>query len=90
MEKQIKELTLMLLYMTSWEEDEFTDGLRRSWKGYPFSTLDALSEEDWIRGSNRSKSVYLTEAGIREAKALMKKFSLMNNDHSIQDKHGKE
>ncbi|MDW0116243.1 DUF6429 family protein [Sporosarcina thermotolerans] len=76
MEKQIKELTLLLLYLTSWEEDEYPDGIRRSWKSYPFDALDALSEEDWLRRSKRSKSVYLTDTGIKEAEALMKKYRL--------------
>ena len=80
MEKQIMELTLLLLYMTSWEEDEFPAGMRRSWKEYPFSALDALSEEDWLRSNSRSKSVYLTDAGIKKAEALMKKYDLMNNE----------
>ena len=35
MEEQIKELTLLLLYMTSWKEkDIFGDECMRSWKGY--------------------------------------------------------
>ncbi|MEK5040761.1 DUF6429 family protein [Sporosarcina sp. FSL K6-3457] len=80
MEKQIKELTLLLLYMTSWEEEEIPEGMRRSWKGYSFNTLDELIAEDCVRGSNRSKSVFLTKLGIEEAKLLMKKYNL-TNDH---------
>ncbi|MFV8829781.1 DUF6429 family protein [Alkalihalobacterium sp. APHAB7] len=38
------------------------------WKGYPFETLDELTEQDFIRGSKRSKSVYLTDEGIKETK----------------------
>ena len=74
MDEKIKELTLLLLYLTSWEEKEFFGEWRRSWKGYPFEILDELSEEDYIRGSHRSKSVYLTEAGIKEAKSLTEKY----------------
>jgi len=80
MEKQIKELTLLLLYLTSWKEDEFEVVMRRSWKGYPFDSLNDLSEEDLIRDSKRSKSVYLTEAGLKEAEALMKKYNVANSD----------
>ncbi|WP_394234908.1 DUF6429 family protein [Niallia oryzisoli] len=47
--------------------------MRRSWKGYPFEVLDELTDADLIRGSNRSKSVYLTESGIKEAEALLRK-----------------
>jgi hypothetical protein len=74
MDEKIKELTLLLLYLTSWEEKDFFGEMRRSWKGYPFEILDELSEEDYIRGSHRSKSVYLTEAGIKEAKSLAEKY----------------
>jgi hypothetical protein len=74
MEGKIKELTLLLLYLTSWKEDELPGQMRRSWKGYPFDTLNELTDEDLIRGSNRSKSVYLTEAGIKEAEGLIKKY----------------
>ncbi len=76
MEEKLKELTLLLLYLTSWKEDELPIEMRRSWKGYPFDVLNELSDEDFIRGSIRSKSVYLTEAGIKEAKALMKKYQI--------------
>lgn len=74
MEKRIKELTLLLLYLTSWKENDLPGEMRRSWKGYPFDTLNELTDEDFIRGSIRSKSVYLTEAGIKEAEELMKKY----------------
>ena len=74
MEEKIKELTLLLLYLTSWNESDLPEEMRRSWKGYPFETLNQLTNEDLIRGSFRSKSVYLTEAGIKEAKNLMEKY----------------
>lgn len=74
MEEKIKELSLLLLYLTSWKENDFPDGLRRSWKGYPFDTLNELTDEDLLRGSTRSKSVYLTEDGIKKAEELMKKY----------------
>ncbi|GGB40035.1 transposase [Virgibacillus dakarensis] len=74
MEKKIKDLTLLLLYLTSWKEDDIPKEMRRSWKGYPFEILDELTDEDFIRGSKKSKSVYLTENGISEAKKLMETY----------------
>jgi hypothetical protein len=76
LEDKIKELTLLLLFLTSWEEKELFGEMRRSWKGYPFEVLNDLTDEDLIRGSTRSKSVYLTAAGIEEAKALAKKYQI--------------
>ncbi|WP_404430898.1 DUF6429 family protein [Sutcliffiella horikoshii] len=74
MEERIKELTLLLLYLTSWEEKNIPGEMRRSWKGYDFDILTQLSEQDLLRGGNRSKSVYLTEEGIEEAKKLAQKY----------------
>ncbi len=74
MEEKIKELTLLLLYLTSWRENDLPGEMRRSWKGYSFDALNELTDEDLIRGSIRSKSVYLTEAGIKVAEELIKKY----------------
>ncbi|MGQ9533237.1 MAG: DUF6429 family protein [Desulfotomaculales bacterium] len=76
MEKLIRELTLMLLYLTSWTEKTPFGPVRRSWKGYPFETLDELAEEGLIAGSRRAKSVLLTEAGEREARRLLARYGL--------------
>lgn len=73
-DQQIKELTLLLLYLTSWKEKEYFGELTRSWKGYPFDVIDELTEQDFIMGSKHSKSIYFTESGIQEAEALAKKY----------------
>ncbi|MFC1808323.1 DUF6429 family protein [Candidatus Omnitrophota bacterium] len=81
MEDQIKKLTLLLLYLTSWEEkvpsweeEECVQKcLLRSWKGYPFESLDKLEEEGLIAQRRKNKSVYLTEKGIKQAEDLKKK-----------------
>ncbi|MFJ5770288.1 DUF6429 family protein [Psychrobacillus sp. NPDC093180] len=74
MKKEIEELTLLLLYLTSWKEEDIPETMRRSWKGYSFEALDQLKVQDYLRGGTKSKSVYLTEAGIEEAKQLMEKY----------------
>lgn len=74
MDEKIKELTLLLLYLTSWNESELPGEMRRSWKGYSFEVLDELTNKDLIRGSARSKSIYLTESGIKEAQMLAEKY----------------
>ena len=63
-----------LIYLTSWEEDAGLIKVQRSWKGYPFDTLDKLNEEGYIDGNKREKSVYLTEEGLSKVKELMKKY----------------
>ncbi len=76
----IKELTLMLMYLTSWEES-LVPGLRRKpdrvgiypkaricWKGYDFDILNELTDEGLVNAGGRSKSASFTDEG--EAKAL--------------------
>jgi hypothetical protein len=76
LKERVKELTLMLLHLTSWEENEFGIQCQRSWKGYDFNILDKLTDEDLIRGGHRSKSVILTGDGISKARELLKKYRI--------------
>jgi hypothetical protein len=70
MKQQIEELTLLLLYLTSWEEEIGGDTVQRAWKGFPFEVLDALEENGYLSQSRRAKSVYLTRAGLERAEVL--------------------
>lgn len=77
----IKELTMMLMYLSRFtEKDRFSDGKDNyAWKGYDFSVLNDLTDEDYIRqGSHpsRSKSVYITKTGEQLAKELMGKYHI--------------
>ena len=78
-EEQLKRLTLLMIYLQSWDENvkkEYHDGaILRAWQGYDFGILDSLSEEGFISDSKRAKSVYLTEEGIRKAKEIQEKIS---------------
>ena len=74
MDETVKELTLLLMYLTSWKEDVGFTEARRTQKGYPFEIINELTDEDLISGSLRSKSVYLTDEGIKLAEQLVKKY----------------
>lgn len=76
MENTIKELTLMLMYLTSWKEKVFGMEYSRTWKGYDFDILNELTEEDLISGSHRAKSAYITEKGEKLAEELLKKYQI--------------
>ena len=83
MDQVIEELTLLLLYLTSWEEKAFGDTtIRRAWKGFRFEDLDALAEAGYIDQSRRAKSVTLTAAGVERAQALAAKYI-----HNTEDAH---
>ena len=70
-----EELTLLLLYLTSWEEKGLDQPILRSWKGYPFEALNELEQKGLIAQGRRSKSVYLTEDGKKSAKKLKNKYA---------------
>lgn len=82
-EEAMRELTMILIYLSRFKNtdrfriDDTDDWF--AWKGYDFDVLNELNDEDYIRqGSrpSRSKSVYLTEAGIAFAKELMAKYHI--------------
>ena len=68
---------MKFINLTSFPDEDFD--AQRSWKGYPFESLDELRDNHYIMGSNRSKSVYLTDDGINKAKALMKKYNIKDD-----------
>jgi DNA-binding PadR family transcriptional regulator len=77
---KINKLTLLLLYLNSWEEKEYGQLIHRAWKGHDFGTLDKLEEEGLITKNKTVKSLYLTGEGIEEAKRLEKLIvSVMDN-----------
>ncbi|WP_019375828.1 DUF6429 family protein [Virgibacillus halodenitrificans] len=77
MDQVVRDLTLMLLYLTSWEEEGIDGVYHRAWKGYPFEVLDQLrDEEELISGSNRSKSVYMGKEAVKEAQRLLEKYGM--------------
>lgn len=79
-EKAIKELTILLMYLTRFNErDRFGSSLDIAWKGYDFDIINELDEEDYIRqGSHRSKSVAITEEGMKLAKELLLKYNILD------------
>lgn len=87
MPEQIQELTLLLMYLTSWQERRTiglrrkphkTDDtlLRRCWKGYGFSVLERLEAQGLICGEGAKKPIVFTAEGERLAVELMKKYGL--------------
>jgi hypothetical protein len=67
----LEELTLLLLYLTSWEEQVVADlTIQRAWKGYRFEVLDVLEAAGYLNQSHRAKSVTLTAAGVERARVL--------------------
>lgn len=84
MEKSIEELTLLLMYLTSWEEDGYVADendmpkeakIKTCWKGYSFDVINKLMDEKYLYFSKyKNKSVSLTSKGEELAKKLIDKY----------------
>lgn len=64
MDNNIEELTLLLLYLTSWEEEGYFENengqidkgiLKHSWKGYSFDVLNDLTDKQYLYSNYKSK-----------------------------------
>ncbi len=84
MNKKIEELTLLLMYLTSWEEDGFIADendmpveakIKTSWKGYSFDVINKLMDEKYLYFSKyKNKTVSLTKEGEELAQKLVDKY----------------
>lgn len=82
MDQKIEELTLLLMYLTSWEEKGFVrdendqikeEKVKTCWKGYSFDVMNKLTDENYLYFS-KGKSITLTPEGEELAKELMDKY----------------
>ena len=84
MKKNIEELTLLLMYLTSWEEDGYVADennmlkeakIKTCWKGYDFDIINELTDKGYLFPSKyKNKSVTLTKEGEKLAEELMEKY----------------
>ena len=84
MAKNIEELTLLLMYLTSWEEEGLCYDennnldkviLKNSWKGYSFDAMNNLVDKGYLFPTKyNSKSVTITKNGEELAKKLIEKY----------------
>lgn len=76
--KAIKELTMMLMYLTKFsEESRFFSANNLSWKGYNFEVMHDLEDNDFIDlGKYSSKKLCLTDKGIDYAKSLLNHYQI--------------
>ena len=76
-EALLEDLTLLVIYLSSWEEKLAPDlTVRRAWKGYLFEVLDVLEDEGYISQTRRAKSLTLTEEGVLRAEELEERYTL--------------
>ena len=80
-DEALRELTMTLIYLSRFSQGEKFNKAKDfyAWKGYDFDILNELDNADYIRqGSHpsRSKSVYITESGIEQARNLLAKYGI--------------
>ena len=77
MDERLKELNLLVLYLSGWEEDNRKEPVQkifRSWKGYRFEILNEFEENELILQNRKSKSVVFTEKGKSKAEAIKREY----------------
>lgn len=84
MNERIDELTLLLMYLTSWDEENlFYDEngnldkgvTKNAWKGYSFDAINKLTDKGYLYPTKyKNKSVTLTKEGEKLAESLMGKY----------------
>lgn len=77
MDEKVKELSLLLLHLTCWEEESRNnpgEKVFRAWKGYLFEVLNELEKENCILQFRHTKSVIVTEEGKQRAEKLKRKY----------------
>lgn len=80
-EQAIEELSLMLLYLTRFQENnEYCRFLEPSWKGYDFDTLNVLEQKELLHQPKKSKCVYLSEQGKEYARKLLSEYHLADKE----------
>ncbi len=67
----LHDLTLAMLYLTSWEEKGPGGPVRRSWKSYDWDVINRLDSEGLISTSHRAKSAYLSDEACRRAEEIV-------------------
>ena len=77
-EKTLQELTLLMIYLTGWEEDKRNskkgEKCFRAWKGYKFEILDEIQKQKLIYQIPGGKSLLLTDEGKQKALELKEKY----------------
>ena len=74
--KTVTELTLLLLYSASWEEEPLRGAptIHRAWKTHRSEILDTLVEEGLLTSTHRWQSVDSTTDGLAKARVLQQKY----------------
>ena len=77
MKESIEELTLLLMYLTSWEDAPncLDDNYKQCWQRYSFDVINELANKGYLFPSKyKNRSVTLTKEVEKFAKKKKKKY----------------
>lgn len=84
MNENIEELTLLLMYLTSWNEESLyydknnsldKEVIKNAWKGYSYDVINKLTDKGYLFPTRyKTKSVVLTKEGEKLAESLIDKY----------------
>ena len=69
-EEIIEELSLLLMYLTAFQEEKGEETALRTWKNYSFEAVDNLVDKGYILTRHGNKSAYFLDEGIAKAKEI--------------------
>ena len=76
---KIDEVTLALLNLVMWEEDEYG---ARVWKGFDWATMSRLHEKGYIQNPRgKARSVIMLPEGVKRSKELFEKYFVRPGDN---------
>ena len=79
MDEKIIDITLLLMYMTGWEEtlrnSNPNDSIFRTYSGYPREVLDILESQKMLYRIPSGKTIVLTQAGKKRAEEVKQMLS---------------
>ena len=82
MDKIIDELTLMLLYLTSWQECPTAEKLRLTWKGHDRSALSRLDAAGLVLNDCGKAPIRISQDGEARARDLLRQYGISCADAS--------
>lgn len=77
MNKHVKEITMLLLYMSSWEEGprkKSAKRIRRAWKYFLPEILEEFEDKGYIKVNYIQGIILIKDKGWEKGKRLLKKY----------------
>jgi hypothetical protein len=72
---KVDDMVLALLWLTTFEEKQFGEKIRRPWKGHDWEALNRLHENGFIGNPvGKAKSVFVTEPGAKRSEELFRQY----------------